>query len=201
LTTLDPPITHASPGRPRNVATDQAILENALKLLIEQGYNTMSIEAVANGAGVTKPTIYRRYPSKRELVAAAISSLVETFKLPPDSGSVRSDLLNYFRQVFTTSKINIASIFGAMIVSERDEPALMELLRRQIMAPRLVIANQLFQRGIKRGELRADISIPIVTQMLLGSLIARHVSGDPEDDVWLEDLVDTLLRGLAARSE
>ena len=190
-----------SPGRPRSSATDQAILENALRLFVEQGCAAMSVEAVAAAAGVTKPTIYRRYPSKRELVGAAIISYVDTFELPPDSGSIRSDMLNYFGRVYTGTQINVASIIGAMIVSEREEPALMDLLREQVISPRVQIAGELFRRGMQRGEIRSGIPIKIVSQMMIGSLIARHMWGEPEDETWLESLVDTLLQGLLVRPQ
>ena len=60
------------PGRPRDPETDRAILQATLKLLTDQGYAGMSVERVASEAGVGKTTIYRRYSSKEELVAAAL---------------------------------------------------------------------------------------------------------------------------------
>jgi AcrR family transcriptional regulator len=68
-------------GRPRDPAIDRAILDAALRLLAEQGYDGMSLEAVAGAAGVGKTTIYRRYPGKRELVVAAISSIAASLAI------------------------------------------------------------------------------------------------------------------------
>ena len=87
-----------TPGRPRSSEADRAILQTALRLLVEQGYDAMSIEGVASAAGVGKTTIYRRYPSKRELIVAAVSSLADTFSVPTESGDLRADLLVFLRR-------------------------------------------------------------------------------------------------------
>lgn len=196
------PDTTRTPGRPRSSQADRAILAATLRLLVEQGYDAMSIESVAATAGVGKTTIYRRYPGKRELVVAAVSSIAEASETLPDCGNVRADLLVYFRQLFEVFQTGIAfAMLGTLLVRERDDPALMELFRRQIIAPRMEALGVLFRRGIERGELRADSPILVAVQMLAGSVFARHVSGYPGDGTWMEALIDTLLQGLAVRPE
>jgi AcrR family transcriptional regulator len=187
-------------GRPRSSEADRAILEATRLLLVEQGYDAMSIESVAATAGVGKTTIYRRYSSKRELVVAAVSSIANTFELPPDSGSIRADLRIFIQQAFEIFQTGLAySMMGTLLVKERDEPALLELFRQQIMTPRIEALGRLFRRGIERGEIRPDLAIPVAVQMLAGSIFARHISGYPEDASWLETLLDTILQGLAVR--
>src|SRR6266508_4759577 len=83
----------SSPGRPRNADLDQAILEVACQHLAEHGYGGMSIEGVALAAGVGKTTIYRRYPHKRALAAAAIASMIQAVGNPPDTGDTFADLV------------------------------------------------------------------------------------------------------------
>ena len=78
-------------GRPRDEAREQAILEAAIDLLAEVGYEAMSIESVAVRAKSSKATIYRRYRSKDELVSDAIATLVSEITIP-DTGSTRADL-------------------------------------------------------------------------------------------------------------
>jgi AcrR family transcriptional regulator len=186
-------------GRPRSFEADRAILDTTLRLLVEQGYDAMSIEGVAAAAGVGKTTIYRRYPSKRELVVAAVSSLASAFELPPSSGSVRDDLLAFMRQSYGVFRTGLPfAMLGTLLVKERDDPALMELFRRQIIRPRMEVLGHLLRQGIEHGELRPDIPIDVTIQMFVGAVFARHVSGWPEDDEWMETLVDTLLRGLAS---
>src|SRR6478736_6442098 len=84
------------PGRPREQRADNAIIEAALQLFAEEGYHSMSVEAVAAKAEVSKATIYRRWAGKRELVIDALATLNDDFPretdpLPP--GSTRDRLL------------------------------------------------------------------------------------------------------------
>ena len=187
-------------GRPRDPAADQAILATTLRLLVEQGYDAMSMEGVAAAAGVGKATIYRRYSSKRELVVAAISSIAASLEPSPDSGSTREDLFEFVRQTLSVlgrDGLGFAMI-GTLLVKERDDPALMELFRARIIRPRLEIATGLVQRGIDRGELRPDIPVEVVMQAIVGAFFARHLVGRPEDDVWLESVFETVWRGIEA---
>lgn len=190
-----------SAGRPRSPEADQAILEATVRLLAEQGYDAMSIEAVAAAAGVGKTTIYRRYPNKRELVVAAISAVAVTPSELPDSGDTRADLLALVRDMFGLLRetgIGLAML-GTLLVKERDEPMLIEQFRARVIRPRIALASTLIRRGIERGELRPDVVPEVVLPIVVGSTVARHLAGLPEDDAWLESMVDTVWRGIAAR--
>jgi AcrR family transcriptional regulator len=162
----------------------------------------MSIESVAATAGVGKTTIYRRYLNKRELVVGAVLSIADTLDLPPDSGSVRTDLLDVVHQAFGIFHNGFAfSMMGTLLVKERDDPELIDLFRRKVILPRMEIMGQVFRRAIDRGEVRGDISVPLVVQLLAGALFARHISGYPEDEAWIRELIDTILQGIAVRQE
>ena len=179
---------------------DRAILETALRLLMEQGYDAMSIEGVAAAAGVGKPTIYRRYASKRELVVAAISSLSDTLALPPDSGDGRAELFAYLSEMLGILQSNSGfAVLGAMLVKEREDPGLLALLRRQVIEARMAAVAGLLRRGIARGEVRADIPLDATAEMLAGAIFARHIAGQAEDPAWLHSIIDTLWWGLAVR--
>jgi AcrR family transcriptional regulator len=179
---------------------DRAILQTTLRLLTEQGYDAMSIEGVATAAGVGKTTIYRRYPTKRELVVAAVSSLAESVEAPPDSGDVRTDLLAFMREMVAIFLTGLPfSMLGTLLVKEREDPALMGLFRRQVILPRMAVAAGLLRRGIERGEVRPDVPVDTAVQMLAGALLAHHIAGQPEGDIWLRSLLDTLWSGISVR--
>lgn len=189
-----------APGRPRDPAVDRVILDTTVRLLIEQGYDAMSLEGVATAAGVGKTTIYRRYPGKRELVVAAISSIAASLAPPADSGNARHDLYAFVRQtldVLRRDGLGFA-MMGTLLVKERSEPALIELFRSAIILPRMQIGADIMSRGIERGEIRPDVTIDVVIQVLAGSFFARHLVGRPDDDAWLESVFDALWRGIAA---
>src|SRR6266581_6307765 len=87
------------PGRPRSERAHEAILEATLDLLLEEGFTRMSIEAVAERAGVGKTTIYRRWPSKSDLVIDAIGGLQAEIPVI-STGNLRNDLMAMFRSAF-----------------------------------------------------------------------------------------------------
>ena len=190
-----------SAGRPRSTAADQAILDTTMRLLAEQGYDAMSIEGVAAAAGVGKTTIYRRYPNKRDLVVAALGSAAATFPDRPDSGSARDDILALIRDTFEVMRrTGIGfSMAGTFLVKERDEPMLLALFRERVLWPRIELGTRILRRGIERGELRPDIEPEVVLPILVGSTFARHIAGLPEDDAWLNAMVDAVWKGIAAR--
>lgn len=190
-----------APGRPRDPATDRAILAATIRLLGEQGYDAMSIEGVAAAAGVGKPAIYRRYPGKRELVVAALGSLAASVDPPRDSGDAREDLFAFVRRAFGALREQRPmgfSMVGTLLVTERAEPALIEMFRSVIYRPRLELAYEIIQRGIERGQIRADTRPDVVIELIAGSVFARHLLGEPEDDSWIEAVFDAVWRGLAA---
>jgi AcrR family transcriptional regulator len=94
--TDQPTATPRSTGRPREERADRAILATALELIAEHGVRDFRMDDVADRARVGKATTYRRYPSKDELVTAAVAALVGEIVVP-DTGSTRRDLLGLMR--------------------------------------------------------------------------------------------------------
>ena len=90
---VDDPGVARRPGRPRNADNDIAILEAATAILFEKGYAGLTIDGVASAAGVSRPTIYRRWASKPELVIAALAHRTGVAIPVPNTGSVRRDLM------------------------------------------------------------------------------------------------------------
>src|SRR6185437_11527321 len=87
-------ITTPARGRPRDPQRRQAVLDAALALIAEVGYDRTTVDAIAHRAGVSKPTLYRRWPhGKPELVADAIRDRHAEINQTPDTGSLRGDLL------------------------------------------------------------------------------------------------------------
>jgi AcrR family transcriptional regulator len=189
-----------TPGRPRSAAADQAILDTAIRLLAEQGYDAMSIEGVAAAAGVGKTTIYRRYPNKRDLVVAALGSVAA---IPPehlDSGNALDDILALIRETLDVMRRTGVgfSMAGTFLVKERDEPMLLALFRERVLWPRFELGARILRRGMERGELRPDIDPEVVLPILVGSTFARHIAGLPEDEAWLASMLDTVWNGIAS---
>jgi AcrR family transcriptional regulator len=189
-------------GRPRSVEADRAILRETVRLLAEQGYSAMSVEGVAAAAGVSKATIYRRYKGKRELVVAAIASLIREVAILPDTGDVRTDLLTGMRETFQMfGQINAFSLIGTLLVQERQDPGLLALFREQVIMPRRAAVRELLERGVTHGKLRPDADLDAMMESIIGSVFARHLSGLPMDEAWMESIVDQALRGAGTADE
>ena len=189
-----------SQGRPRDPAADQAILEATRAVLVQQGYDRLSIERVAAVAKVGKTTIYRRYRSKRELVVAAISTLVASIEPPADTGDTRQMLEDLVVRTFEVMQRDglAFSLIGTLLTKEREDPELVALFRERVLRPRIVVVAEMLHRGIERGHIRRDVSIETTTQMVAGSILARHLTGQVADEAWLRQMIGQVWRGIAA---
>lgn len=183
-------------GRPRNPELDRAILTQTLRLLAEHGYHGMSAEGVAGAAGVGKATIYRRYKDKRELVVAALSMLRQEAPSLTDTGDVQMDLLNaindtlrYFRS------LNGFAFVGTLLVQAGKNPEFLELFREHVILPRRAVLKRLLERGVQRGQLRAELDMEAAVDCIAGSLFARHLSGLPMDEQWIRSVTRVVLEG------
>ena len=178
-------------GRPRDVEVDERILQTTFDQLVRSGYSGMSIESVAAEASVAKTTVYRRYPTKRDLVVAALRA--ETpFQVPPPDMPMRAAL-----EVFVRSAIGMLidsgaiRILGSLLVEEQREPGLLSVFRERILNPRRGMVDEMLRRGIERGELRPDVDPLVVTEMIAGAVFGHHaILGLQATNEWIDALVD-----------
>ena len=158
----------------------------------------MSVERVAGIAGVGKTTIYRRYENKEKLTAAAMESLTDSFRLLPDTGSARDDIIEMLLQNLTALEHGPGfSVIGALLVEERRNPELFELFRNRIMRPRRKDALAVLQRGVERGEIRPDTDLETAVYAMVGSILARHILGTPQTPTQIQKTVDTIFQGIS----
>jgi AcrR family transcriptional regulator len=178
-------------GRPRDAAADDRILSAAFRQLVDVGYAGLSIEAVAAEAGVAKTTIYRRYPTKRDLTVAALRE--ETPFAPPPADLTTHEALE--RLVRTAVAMLIESgavrILGSLLVEEQREPGILATFRERLLEPRRALIVAMLQRGIERGEIRPDVDPLVVTEMIAGAVFGHHVIlGLSTTDAWVHALVE-----------
>jgi AcrR family transcriptional regulator len=182
-------------GRPRDAQAEQAILQATVELLSEVGFNQLSIEAVAARAGVGKPTIYRRWPSKPELVLDAVERLAPPFPTA-DTGDPLTDL----RQIVPELIVSLTSspVARATIALAGDA----EMTRRlgeQYLWPRRAGIAAILHRAIAAGELRADIDVEMAIDLMLGASVYRWlVTAQPVDADTARRVVDTVWEGMRA---
>jgi AcrR family transcriptional regulator len=187
------------PGRPRDARRDEAILAATLALLQEQGYSGLTIEGVADRAGVGRPTIYRRWPSKPALVVAALVDSARLAVPERDTGSLRRDLIAVQRhQVELMSSPVSRRVTAGLIADLASDPHLAETYVSQYLAPRRATVWQVLQRGVDRGELAADVDFALIYDLLVGPLFMRAVVwGRPLPRDAAEKTVDVILAAFA----
>ena len=187
----------ARPGRPRDAGASREILKATIHLLANLGYAGVSIERVAAEAGVGKTTIYRRYSSKDELVVAALESFRADIGSPPDTGSARADIVEMALQTQTALRSGPGlPLIGALLVEERRNPRLFNLVREQILRPRRDDLIAILGRGVNRGEVREDIDLELAAHAIMGLVLTRQILDGPEPKEQLEEAIDTVWRGL-----
>lgn len=189
-------------GRPRSPQADAAIFRATLELLPEQGFRAFSMEAVAARARVSKATLYRRFPSKRELIAAALRAIRST-RPAPDTGSFRGDLRELVRREVARAKRvpHIGRLAARLLGDMADEPDMLALVQETVMAIDCAMLSEIVLRGIARGELRPNLDVSLASEILHASLVFRFLtSGGRLNPMASRDssrLVNTLLAGFA----
>jgi len=190
------------PGRPRSVEADRAILTAALRMLGEHGFDGLTMEGVASAAGVGKATVYRRWPSKTDLVLDAIRSMKPMVD-HPDHGDVRSDLVELISgAVAWGDDSEFTTVVAALMSEIRRNSELAVVYREQFLAPRRAESLAVIQRGIDRGELRPDTDLDLVLDMLIGAIVYRSmISGGDLTMSIAERAVDQVLQGIRAQPD
>jgi AcrR family transcriptional regulator len=185
-------------GRPRDARVDAAILDATLALIVEHGVDALRVDDVADRARVGKAAIYRRYRSRDELLTAAIATLVGEITIP-DTGSTEDDLLALMHDaVQVYGRAPAAQAMPALIAAMNRDPALARATREGFLASRRDALQQVLERAVNRGDLRADLDIELALDVLGGPLFYRLlVTGGPIDTQLAEGVVDLLLHGFA----
>lgn len=188
----------AGPGRPRSRRADRAILEASLDLLAEVGYGGLTMEGIAGRAGVGKATLYRRWKSTKDVVVAAVSEFVEEIVIP-DSGSVEEDLRRLMRRAIQVYRGRFGKLMPGLVAAMTVSPEVARAVRERFLAGRRAALSVVLERGVARGELRADVNVEIALDFLGGPLFYRLlVTGASLDEAFAEEVVSAMLGGIAS---
>lgn len=189
------------PGRPRSEEAERAILDAALDQLARCGIAGLSIEAVAQHAGVAKTTVYRRWSNKTDLVVAALAQLKGPLVYPP-GGAPREDLLFLMKNAARAwGNAPEAEIFARLMAEANDHPELMEQYWNRVIAPRRQINFDVLNRCVAAGLIRPEADLWLVHEMLMAPIImsAKHSCSTGLTESQVELLVDAVLAGWAPR--
>jgi AcrR family transcriptional regulator len=156
----------------------------------------MSISSVAKAAGVSKPTIYRRFATKADLATAALVQRIDETARPPAALDVETALtraLEHLAQRLRTR--NSMALVGTLLVEEDQTPELIALFRERVWTLRTELLREILERGQAREEIRNDVDAAVLVGMLIGALYAVHLGQGKIPRGWPARVVSTALEG------
>jgi AcrR family transcriptional regulator len=191
--------TKPKPGRPREERPRQAAIDATLDLIAERGVRGLTTDAVARRAGISKATMYRRWPSKEALVIDAVASLVSEIRIP-DTGSLREDIRALLRDaVKLYSDDRPARLFPDLVAEMARSKGVADALRSGFLAQRRQALTTVLDRARARGELRDGVDTELALDLLGGVVYYRFlVTGGPLNRRLADDLTDALVRAIGA---
>jgi AcrR family transcriptional regulator len=170
VTQIADSLTEPSPWSPR----EAELLAATLQLLQQHGYERLTVDAVAATAKASKATVYRRWPSKGELVLAAFIEGCRQVSVMPDTGTLRGDLLRLGEAITEHATRHSATIRAVMVEVSRD-PALREAMQHQFLDGRKAVIDSVLQHAVDRGEIQAAAISEELWDLLPGYLIFRSI--------------------------
>ncbi|MEL4319489.1 TetR/AcrR family transcriptional regulator [Leifsonia sp. YIM 134122] len=197
MTQLDEPIAPAKLGRKRDHTRDPEILDAALDVLAETGYDGMTIDMVAARAKAGKATVYRRWSSKAELVVDAVACMKRNdldVEHLPDTGTLRGDLVAMIKPRSIEDAEKKLQIMGGLVSMISRDPGLAEAVNAAIVEPRVAVNRTFLKRAIERGEIAADCDVE--TLALLSPSMASYrvlIEQKPVDREFLLALIDGVI--------
>ncbi|BBX97939.1 TetR/AcrR family transcriptional regulator [Mycobacterium lacus] len=179
----------SSPWSPR----EAELLEVTLRLLQQHGYDGLTVDAVAATAKASKATVYRRWKSKAELVLAAFVEGIRQVALPPDTGTLRGDLLRVGELVCEQARQH-SSTMRAVLVEVSRNPALNDVMQHQFLDQRKALIQHILQQAVERGEIDPAAIGNELWDLLPGYLIFRSIIANrPPTKHTVQALVDDVV--------
>ncbi len=173
---------------------EQEILDAALEVLGEVGYDRLTMDAVAQRAKASKATLYRRWTSKATLVVESLARMKTTPQVLPDTGDLRTDMIEAFCGLGGLTDHDTTSTFGAVVTAVSTDPEFAVEFRKQVVGPKSEVSRAIFERARDRGELRPDIDLDIVVPALAGIVLHRvFVLGEQPDAALIERVIDQII--------
>lgn len=178
------------------------LLAITLELLQEHGYDRLSVEAVATKAKASKATMYRRWPTKADLVLAAFIEGTRSSATPPNTGSLRGDLMEIGRSTCAQALEHMRTM-RAVLNEMSHSPALQEAMQQKFVAHRSLVIDTVLADAVERGEIEASAIDQEIFDLLPGYLVFRALVADrPPTEETVRVVVDeVLLPSMAARGK
>jgi AcrR family transcriptional regulator len=185
-------------GRPRSEVAKQAILRAAQELLADGGPGAVTMEAVAARAGVGKPTVYRWWPDRHAVAMAALMETDATQAVHGKKRSALSALREQLRAIARRFATSTGRHITSMIAGADQETELSKAFRNHFVLARRTEGKALLERAIAEKEVRADLHVEVVLDLLYGPLFFRLLIGHATlDERFMDEVLGEALRGMS----
>ena len=192
----DRPRTRA--GRPRSQQARAAVLRATSELMREVGLRAMTTEDIAARSGASKATIYKWWPNKYAVAVEAFLSEMAVESPDPDTGSAREDFRRALRGMVHFYTGENGRAYAQLVGEAQFDPKIGAELRDHLVGSRRELVRAIWDRGVARGELRADVDPEVAIDLIFAPAMYRLVAGHaPLDDTAAAAVVDAAIRGLA----
>jgi AcrR family transcriptional regulator len=186
------------PGRPRSEQSRAAVLRATSELLHEVGLQAMTTDEIAGRSGVSKATIYKWWPNKHAVAVEAFLSELIAEGSDPDTGSAHEDLRSVLRGLVHFYCGPSGRVYAQLVGEGQSDPLVQKELRDHLVAPRRALLRAMWDRGVTRGELRADVDPDAAFDLVFAPLLYRLLMGHaPLDEAAADMFVDAAMSGLA----
>jgi AcrR family transcriptional regulator len=186
--------------RAQESARERIILRAAIEELASSDYGGMTIEGVAARAGVNKTTVYRKWDTKAALIRAALDSVLQTFRVGPTAGDLRSDLLRIAHNVLDFTRSLEGQSLLRLRLLQHPEPALAKIAK-DLNERQLNELAALISAAVERGEISPDIDGILLLDMLWGAIHTRVImKNERVDGALLTRIVELLLKAAGVPS-
>ena len=189
-------------GRPRSEATRVAILTATRDLVIDRGYDGLTVAAIAERASAGVQTIYRWWPDKAAIVAECVleNLVVIDMITAHDTGDATADLRSWLRESYEgLSKQPAAALFKALLVAATKDASIAERLEDQLAAPVRRALEKVVERGIASRQFRDDIDLDATADVLLGAMLISIVTGRNYSPSRADEVAAVILGGVLRR--
>lgn len=194
------PGARSAPGRGLDASKDPLIHRAAIELIGEIGYDRVSMEAIAARAHASKATLYRRWPSKAELVVDAMTCRMTSDDPLPDTGDIREDLLVGLRRMAGGMAEHDAGLAVGLLNAMRSDPEIARVMREQMVEVKHAATRAWIQRAIDRGQLPPTADAQLFEEVAPAMVFMRLILlGQPVDETFLHRIVDDVLLPLLFR--
>jgi AcrR family transcriptional regulator len=167
----------ARPVKPRSIRVHEAAVDATRALLREGGLPAATIDAISARSGVSKATLYKHWPSRTAVAAEAFGRDMADAVPLPDTGTTEGDLVEQVRLVSRFYASPEGTVFSQLLAASVTDEGGAAYFRAWFLAGRRAAVRTLWERGLARGDVRADVDVDTATDLLFGPLVFRLMTG------------------------